>query len=144
MPPRHTDVNRALARYLEWAQDAIASALAVVLLVIMVQAVVTLWRLALAEGREPFIVLPQILLLLIQIELFRTLLYYLREHRVAVSMMIEVALVSVLRELLISQPGTSTADATAISALLLVLGALLVGERLTRTKDVPQPEDETS
>jgi uncharacterized membrane protein (DUF373 family) len=79
-------------------------------------------------------VLPQIVLLLIQVELFRTLLFYLREHRVAVGLMVEVAIVALLRELLINPPGTSSFDAIGIGVLLLVLGALLVADRLTNAR----------
>src|SRR4030081_884935 len=96
--PAHTDVHEGISRYLEWAQDAIVAVLALILLVVMGQALWTLARLALFDLLGPRAVLPQILLLLILIELFRTLLYYLREHRVSVGLMIEVAIVSVLRE----------------------------------------------
>jgi uncharacterized membrane protein (DUF373 family) len=140
----HTDVHEALSRYFEWAQDAIAAALAIVVLVIMVQGLVRLFYLALLELQPPQVVLPQILLLLILVELFRTLLYYLREHRVAVGLMIEVALVSVLRELLIKLPLSSAFEALAFAVLLLALGALMVADRLTPARDLTgeQPNED--
>jgi uncharacterized membrane protein (DUF373 family) len=136
----HTEVHRVLWRYLEWAQDAIAVSLAIILLVVMGRGIWILARLALLEGRDARVILPQIFLLLILVELFRTLLYYLREHRVAVGLMIEVTIVSILRELLLSPPGGSALTALGISALLLVLGALLVAERLTAPRDQEVPE----
>jgi uncharacterized membrane protein (DUF373 family) len=131
----HTDVHRALARYFEWAQDAVAAALCAVLLVVMAQSLFTLAVLAFVQGREPRVVLPQIVLVLILVELFRTMLFYLREHRVAVGLMIEVAIVSLLRELLVNPPGTPDFQPFGIAVLLLVLGTMLVAERLTSRRD---------
>ena len=136
----HTDVHASLWRYLEWAQDAIVASLAVVALVVMVRSLLKLAQLALVEGREPRIVLPQILLLLILVELFRTMLVYLREHRVAVGLMIEVAIVGVLRELLINPPGSALFNAAGVSPLLLVLGVLLIADRLTYRDELDQAD----
>ena len=130
-PAVHTNVHEALSRYFEWAQDGIAAGLAVVVLVIMLQGIVKLFQLAVLDGQPPSAVLPQIVLLLIFVELFRTLLYYLREHRVAVGLMIEVAIVSILRELLVKAPVTSWSDALAVAVLLFSLGALMVADRVT-------------
>jgi uncharacterized membrane protein (DUF373 family) len=130
-PAVHTNVHEALSRYFEWAQDAVASLLAIVVLVIMAQGIVKLFQLAVLDARPPSAVLPQIVLLLIFVELFRTLLYYLREHRVAVGLMIEVAIVSILRELLVKAPVTSWSDALAVAVLLFSLGALMVADRAT-------------
>ena len=135
----HTDVHQAIARYFEWAQDVIAALLTAIVLVVMVQGLWTLARVALIEGRDPRVVLPQIVLLLILVELFRTLLYYLREHRVAVGLMIEVAIVGLLRELLVNPPGTRASDAIGVAVLLLALGVLLVVERVTGTRDAETP-----
>ncbi|BDE07905.1 hypothetical protein WPS_31810 [Vulcanimicrobium alpinum] len=138
----HTNVHEALSRYFEWAQDAVAAALALVVIVVMVQGIWTLARLALVDGREPRIVLPQIVLLLILVELFRTLLFYLREHRVAVGLMIEVAIVSLLRELLVNPPGakgTMSLSAYGIALLLVVLGALMVADRMTSSGAADAP-----
>ena len=136
----HTNVHHLLWRYFEWAQDAIAASLAIILLVVMTKALWTLAIVALAEARDARVVLPQIMLLLILVELFRTLLFYLREHRVAVGLMIEVAIVSVLRELLLNPPGTSAFDAIGIAVLLLVLGTLLVADRIVAPASVHSPE----
>jgi uncharacterized membrane protein (DUF373 family) len=131
----HTQVHRALQHYFEWAQDVIAAALAFVLLVVMVQGLWVLAVVAVFEGRDARIVLPQIILVFILVELFRTLLFYLREHRVSVGLMLEVSIVGVLRELLINPPGTSAFDALGIAVLLLVLGVLLIADRLTAPRD---------
>jgi uncharacterized membrane protein (DUF373 family) len=141
----HTDVHAGLSRYLEWAQDAIVVVLAAILLVVMAQALWTLARLALVEGGAPRVVLPQIVLLLILVELFRTLLFYLREHRVAVGLMIEVALVSVLRELLLNPPGgIPLVGSLGIAVLLFVLGMLLVADRFTAARERAELRDDRS
>jgi uncharacterized membrane protein (DUF373 family) len=131
----HNDVHGLLSRYFELAQDAIAAALAVVVLVVMAQGLWTLAVVALVQGREPRVILPQIVFLLILVELFRTLLFYLREHRVAVGLMVEVSIVGVLRELLLNPPGTKLFDATGLALLLFVLGALLVADRVTAQRE---------
>src|ERR1700694_638940 len=92
------------------------------------------------QGHDPGVILPQVLLLLILIELFRTLLFYLREHRVSVGLMIEVAIVSVLRELLINPPGTNSFDATGVALVLAVLGALMVADRLTSRHEITEAD----
>jgi uncharacterized membrane protein (DUF373 family) len=131
----HTDVHRVVWRYFEWAQDAIAASLASILLVVMGKGLWTLARVALFESRDARVILPQIFLLLILVELFRTILYYLREHRVAVGLMIEVSIVSILRELLLSPPGGSALQSFGIAVLLLVLGMLLAAERYTAPRE---------
>ena len=130
-PVANTNVHAALSHYFEWGQDGIAALLAIVVLVIMLQGIVKLFQLAVLDGQPPSAVLPQIVLLLIFVELFRTLLYYLGEHRVAVGLMIEVAIVSILRELLVKAPVTSWSDALAVAVLLFSLGALMVADRVT-------------
>src|ERR1035438_4332330 len=66
------------------------------------------------------------------VELFRTLIFYLHEHRVAVPLMLEVAIVSELREILLNQPTTLNAQLYANALLLAVLGSLLLTYRLVR------------
>jgi uncharacterized membrane protein (DUF373 family) len=72
-------------------------------------------------------VTADILFILILVELFRLLIIYLQEQRVSVAVAIEVAIVSVLREVIVKGvleiPWTQTLSACAF---LLVMGALLV------------------
>jgi uncharacterized membrane protein (DUF373 family) len=126
----HTDVHHFLRRYFELAQDFIVASLAIVLLIVMIQGVWVLARLAFVLGRAPSEVLSQIVLLLVLVELFRTLILYLHEHRVAVPLMLEVALVSELREVLLSEPTTLNNQLYANALLLAVLGTLLIAYRL--------------
>jgi uncharacterized membrane protein (DUF373 family) len=125
----HTDVHQALRRYLELGQDFIVASLAVVLLVVMLQALWTLGSLAFILNKAPAEVLSQIVLLLVLVELFRTLVFYLREHRVSVSLMLEVAIVSELREVLLHEPTELGSQVYANSLLLAVIGSLLLAYR---------------
>jgi uncharacterized membrane protein (DUF373 family) len=58
------------------------------------------------------------------------LIFYLHEHRVAVPLMLEVALVSELREVLLSEPTTLGTQLYANALVLAVLGSLLIAYRL--------------
>jgi uncharacterized membrane protein (DUF373 family) len=73
------------------------------------------------------VVTADILFVLILVELFRLLIIYLQEQRVSIATAIEVAIVSVLREVIVKGvleiPWSQTLSACAF---LLVMGALLV------------------
>jgi uncharacterized membrane protein (DUF373 family) len=121
----HTDIHDILRRTFELAQDAIVASLCAILLGVMVYALWGLGRFAFVEGRPPAEVLSQIALLLILVELFRSLIYYLREHRVSVTLMLEVAIVSEVREILLYPPTALGTQVYGNALLLAVLGALL-------------------
>lgn len=140
-PIAHTDVHRALRRYLELAQDFIVASLAIVLLVVMAQGLWVLARLAFVLGRNPAEVLSQVVLLLVLVELFRTLIFYLHEHRVAVPLMLEVAIVSELREILLNHSTALNAQLYANALLIAVLGGLLLAYRLVRRPEHPPAAD---
>ena len=74
--------------------------------------------------------LSEIVFVLILMELYRLMIYYLREHRISVALTVEVALVSILRELMLK--GVYEFEwlrLVALSLLLVVLGGLLAMER---------------
>ncbi|HEV3445842.1 MAG TPA: phosphate-starvation-inducible PsiE family protein, partial [Gemmataceae bacterium] len=76
-------------------------------------------------------------------ELYRLLIFYLREHRISVALTVEVALVSTLREVMLR--GAHELEwlrILALSLLLVVLGGLLAMERgLGRwRKEVPETD----
>jgi uncharacterized membrane protein (DUF373 family) len=67
------------------------------------------------------------LYLLILVELFRLLIIYLQEQRVSIGVAVEVAIVSVLREMIVRGVlETSLSQVMGACAFLLVLGALLI------------------
>ncbi|MDJ0774291.1 MAG: phosphate-starvation-inducible PsiE family protein [Mastigocoleus sp. MO_167.B18] len=72
-------------------------------------------------------VTAQILFILILVELFRLLVVYLQEHSIAVGVAVEIAIVSLLREVVVHGAlDISWVQALSISGLLFVLGGLLV------------------
>lgn len=126
-PPQNSWLSRqGLVTILETIQDLIVISLCIGLFSFMV-----------LELREMFIsllpplnfptVTADILFLLILVELFRLLIIYLQEQRVSIGVAVEVAIVSVLREVIVhgvlEVPWSQVLSACAF---LLVMAALLV------------------
>jgi uncharacterized membrane protein (DUF373 family) len=75
-------------------------------------------------------VLSQVIFVLILMELYRLLIFYIREHRISVALAVEVALVSTLNEVIVRGAHEFEWLALiALSALLAVLGGILGLER---------------
>jgi uncharacterized membrane protein (DUF373 family) len=126
----HTQLHHLLRRMLETAQDAIIVVLLVMLLAVTVQA---LWKLGqmILEQNTPYpALLSHIVFVLILAELYRTLIFYLREHRVSVALIVEVAIVSTLQDLILKSAHEFERERVfGTAVLLLVLGSLLALER---------------
>ncbi|HEY9907250.1 MAG TPA: phosphate-starvation-inducible PsiE family protein, partial [Thermosynechococcaceae cyanobacterium] len=129
--------TRSLPRSPFWSRDRVVSVLESVQDLIVVSLCLGLFSFMVLQLREMFLsllppldfqgVTADILFLLILVELFRLLIIYLKEQRVSIGVAVEVAIVSVLREVIVR--GVLDAPWTQIlsaCALLLVLGALLV------------------
>jgi uncharacterized membrane protein (DUF373 family) len=118
-----TYLNR---RLLERMQDVIVVALVLVLFALMIR---TLWRMVedVTGPKLDFrIVISEVLFMLVMVELVRLLLVYLREHHVAVDSMVEVGIVSTLREMVLyGVVELAWQRIVAIALRLLALGALL-------------------
>ncbi|MDY6897917.1 MAG: phosphate-starvation-inducible PsiE family protein [Cyanobacteriota bacterium] len=72
-------------------------------------------------------VTADILSLLIWVELFRLLIIYLKEQRISIGVAVEVAIVSVLREVIVRGVlETNSTQILATCAFLLVLGVLMM------------------
>jgi uncharacterized membrane protein (DUF373 family) len=127
-PAPHTHVHHVLRRLLEIAQDVVVIALMVMLLGIALLALVQLFHLAAAPS-APKVVLGQIVYVLILAELYRTLIFYLREHRVSVALIMETAIVTTVNELILIGHDGPPQTYLAIAALLVVLGGLLALDR---------------
>ncbi len=127
-PAPHTQVHHVLRRLLEIAQDVVVIGLMVMLLGIALVALVQLFRLAM-EPHAPKVILGQVVYILILAELYRTLIFYLREHRVSVALIMEMAIVTTVNELILIGHDGPPLRYLAIAALLLVLGGLLAIDR---------------
>jgi uncharacterized membrane protein (DUF373 family) len=126
----YTQVHSLLRRTLENLEDVVATLLMVLLLILSLQALWQLGRLALAERAAASELLSEIIYVLILMELYRLMIFYLREHRISVALAVEVALVSTLREVMLK--GAHEIEwprLLGLSVLLLVLGGLLTLER---------------
>jgi uncharacterized membrane protein (DUF373 family) len=122
LPIRRNHVVRAL----ETVQDLIVVSLCMGLFCFMVLQLRSMFISLLPplDFRE---VTSDILFLLILVELFRLLIIYLQEQRVSIGVAVEVAIVSVLREVIVrgvlEVPWTQVLSACAF---LMVMGALLL------------------
>ena len=87
-------------KYLELIQDVIVFGLCALLFVAMGTKLFHLGQLML-RGTDFALVVGDILFILVLLELFRLLLLYLEEHRIAVATMVEVGIVSTLREVIV-------------------------------------------
>lgn len=127
----HTQVHTFLRSALEHVQDAVVVLLMVLLLVLSVQSLWRIGQLAFVESAPVTRVLSEVVYVLILTELYRLLVFYLREHRISVALAVEVALVSTLREVMLKGPHEFEPWRLAgLSLLLTVLGGLLAAERL--------------
>lgn len=126
----HTQVHSALRRIMENVQDVVVVLLIIMLLVLSLQA---LWRLALLtyeNGVPAPTLLSEIMFVLILTEVYRLLIFYLREHRISVALTVEVALVGTLREIILKGAHEfEWPNLLALSVLIIVLGGILAAER---------------
>lgn len=129
-PVPYTQIHTHARRLLEHLQDVVAFLLMALLLALALQTLWRLARMAFVEAPPTNLLLSEIIFVLILMEVYRLLIFYLREHRVSVVLTVEVALISTLQELMLK--GAHEFDwprLVALSLLLVVLGGLLALER---------------
>jgi uncharacterized membrane protein (DUF373 family) len=139
-----TQVHRVLRSSLEHAQDAIVVGLAVILFGVMVRNLISLGRYVLGPAINFRDILGETLFMMMLIELLRLLVIYLRDHHVAVDVMVETSIVATLREVILRDvvelsPGTILAIALFVIALgvLLRFGDLRVRRSRAGRAEVP-------
>ncbi len=99
--PWFTKINRSyIVKALELVQDAIAISLCIGLFGVMVLQLKEIF-LSLITTLNFHEITADILFILILVELFRLLIIYLQEQRVSIGVSVEVAIVSVLREVIV-------------------------------------------
>src|ERR1700739_1607095 len=91
-PVPHTQIHSRVRRTLETLQDVVITLLMVLLLFLSLQALWRLTRMAVAVAATTEL-LSEIVFVLILTEVYRLLVYYLRDHRISVALTVEVALV---------------------------------------------------
>jgi uncharacterized membrane protein (DUF373 family) len=99
--PWYGKISRShIVRALELVQDAIAISLCIGLFCVMVLQLKEIF-LSLVTNVRFHEITADILFILILVELFRLLIIYLQEQRVSIGVSVEVAIVSVLREVIV-------------------------------------------
>lgn len=131
--------------FLELVQDLIVICLCVGLFCFMLLEIKEMF-LSLLPPTKFEVVTADFLYLLILVELFRLLIIYIQEQRVSIGVAVEVAIVSVLREMIVRGVlETTWSQVLAACAFLLVLGALqIVRVWLPPTFEGVDPESEIS
>jgi uncharacterized membrane protein (DUF373 family) len=112
-------------KYLELIQDVIVLGLCAALFIAMMIKLFHLGQVLLRDT-DFSAVIADILFILVLIELYRLLIIYLDEHRISVSTMVEVGIVSTLREVILT--GAMEVDwrqMLVMCAFILTLGLLL-------------------
>jgi uncharacterized membrane protein (DUF373 family) len=100
-----------------------------------------LWRLMI-QGIDFSLVVGDILFILVLLELFRLLLIYLEEHRVSVSTMVEVGIVSTLREVILRGAlHIEWLQLLVVCAFIITLGVVL---RYSGIRSAPEVEGHRS
>ncbi|NJM64918.1 MAG: hypothetical protein HC851_04245 [Acaryochloris sp. RU_4_1] len=120
-------INRSnLVSSLEFAQDLIVICLCIGLFSFMVLQLRDMFM-SLLPPLELAVVTADILFLLILVELFRLLIIYLAEKRVSIGAIVEVSIVSVLREIIVHGIlETPSLQVLVICVFLTTLGLLLM------------------
>src|SRR5688572_26498725 len=118
----HTGVRRLSRRVLEAALDVIVVAIALVLFGLMVRTLLLMAKDVSAPAIDFRTVVAEVLFMLVMLELVLLLLVYLWEHHVAVDSIVEVGIVSTLREVVLR--GVVDLEWQTILALALFLLAL--------------------
>src|ERR1700676_352411 len=120
---QHT--HATIRKYLELTQDIIVLGLCALLFAAMEIKLFRLVQLMLG-GTDFSLVVGDILFVLVLLELFRMLLIYLEEHRVSVGTMVEVGIVSTLREVILRGAlHVEWPQLLVVCAFVLTLGLLL-------------------
>lgn len=115
-----------IVQSLEVVQDLIIISLCLGLFCFMVLQIRSM-VLSLLPPLEFHAVTADILSLLIWVELFRLLIIYLKEQRISIGVAVEVAIVSVLREIIVTGIlEIQWTQVLAVCAFLLVLGVLMI------------------
>ena len=133
----YTKVHEIFRTLLENIQDVIIIGICIVLFLLMIKAIIGL-LFALIQPFDFRIIAAELIYVLVLIEIYRLLIIYLREHRIAVDIMIEVGIVSALREIILH--GVLEIDPLKIIAVSVLFVALLL---LLRYGAVRKEETET-
>jgi uncharacterized membrane protein (DUF373 family) len=122
----YTGVRHLVRRFLEPTQDVLIVVLALLIFGVMVRTLGILGLQVLGPVVDFRVVTAEALFILVLVELLRLMVIYLRDHHVAVDLMVELSIVSALREVvLLGVVELSAVQVLALAAFVLALGLLL-------------------
>ena len=140
----HTAVHRVARQFLEPAQDLLVVGIGIALFGVMARTLGRLIKDVVSPSMDFRAVIAEVLFMLVMVEVVRLLVVYLQEHRVAVDFMVELGIVSSLREIVLrGVTELGWVEVLALTVFLLALGALLRFGDL-RTPGVPTKEGSES
>jgi uncharacterized membrane protein (DUF373 family) len=96
----YTRIHEIFRRLLENIQDIIIIGVCIILFVLMLKIMADIVS-TLFQQLDFKSIAGELIYILVLIEVYRLLIIYLREHRVAVDIMIEVGIVAILREIIL-------------------------------------------
>ena len=135
----YTRIHELFRRILENIQDVIIIGICVVLFILMIRSILML-VVNLFGSYEFRVIAAELIYILVLIEIYRLLIIYLREHRIAVDIMIEVGVVSALREIILH--GVLEIDPMKIIAIAILFVALLLLLRFGAVRKDEREADE--
>jgi uncharacterized membrane protein (DUF373 family) len=122
----HTAVHRLTRHLLEPAQDLLVLGVGLALFGLMARTLIGLIREVFKPTLDFRGVIAEVLFMLVMVEVVRLVIIYLSEHRVAVDFMVELGIVSTLREVVLrGVTEIAWQQVLAMTGFLLALGALL-------------------
>ncbi len=116
-------IHDIFRRLLENIQDIIVIVICILLFGLMIRILHGLFESFAGPMNFRFIA-SELIYILVLVEIYRLLIIYLREHRIAVDIMIEVGIVSVLREVILY--GVLEIESLSLLAISLFLVALML------------------
>lgn len=131
-------IHHMFRRLLENIQDIIVIGLCALLFALMLKTILGMYF-AIAMPLDFQFIASELIYILVLVEIYRLLIIYLQEHRIAVDIMIEVGIVSILRETILH--GISNIEPlnlAAISLFILALTLLLRYGAVRREEERPE------
>lgn len=96
----HTKIHDIFRKMLECIQDMIIIFVCLALFMLMINVMLGLFKI-MFQPVDFKIIASEIIFILVLIEVYRLLIIYLKEHRIAIDIMVEVGIVSTLREIIL-------------------------------------------
>lgn len=119
----YTKVHDIFRKVLEYIQDGIIIGICMLLFILMINVTIRLFT-TIFQPIDFKIIASEIIFVLVLIEIYRLLVIYLREHRIAIDIMVEVGIVSTLREIILL--GTLEVEPLSLFAVSIFLVSMLL------------------